>query len=80
MQCHEKENHLIIKIHLSQQTAKNFYKFMPMNINQHIITLNIEKTPHSDIFKFYFNFELKIAVFDDVYAYLILQSAVVFPS
>ena len=53
---------------------------MPMNINQHNITLNIEKTPDSDILKFYFNFELKIAVFDDVYAYLILQSAVVFPS
>ena len=43
---------------------------MSMNINQQIIRLSIHKTPDS---------ELKVTVFDEVYA-LILQSAVVFPA
>ena len=54
---------------------------MPMNTSQQTIILNIKKTPDSDIFYFLFFFsifELKTTVFDDVYAYLILQSAVVF--
>ena len=29
---------------------KNLHKFMLMNINQQIITLDIQKTPDSDIF------------------------------
>ena len=53
---------------------------MPMNINQHIITLNIHKTPDSDFFLvFFLSFELKVRVFDEVYA-LILHSAIVFPA
>ena len=35
------------KIHLSLQTTKKLIKFMTMNINQQIITLNIYKTPDS---------------------------------
>ena len=50
-------------------------KFIPININQQIITLIIHKTPDSDIFWY---FLLKIRVFDEVYAYLTLQSAAVF--
>ena len=54
---------------------------MPMNVSQQIITLNIHETPDSDIFQFFVSvFELKIRVFDEVYAYLILQSAIVFPA
>ena len=46
---------------------------MPMNISQQIITLNIRKTPDSDIFSMGGKgggsvFELEITVFDDVYA------------
>ena len=53
---------------------------MPMNINQQTITHNIHKSPDSDFFLFLFlSFELKVRVFDEVYA-LILQSIVVFPT
>ena len=55
---------------------------MPMNINQQIIALNIKKTldSHNFFSLFFLIFALKITVFDDVYAYLILQSIVVFPA
>ena len=70
-----------IKYICHSKQLKNLHKFMPMNTSQQIIILNIKKTPDSDIFYFLFFFsifELKTTVFDDVYAYLILQSAVVF--
>ena len=47
MECYEKENHLISQIRCHNDQLKNFYKFMPMNINQQIITLNIHKTVNS---------------------------------
>ena len=37
-----------------------------------ITTLNIYKTPESDIFWFFFFSELKIRVYDEVYHYVIL--------
>ena len=49
------------------------------SINQHIIALSIHKTTDSDIFKFFSSFELKIRVFDQVYAFLIIWFAAVFP-
>ena len=55
---------------------------MPMNINQQVMALNIHKTTDSDIFWLASSsiFELKIRVFDEVYAYLIIQSSAVFPA
>ena len=51
---------------------KNLHKFIPMNINQQIITLNIQKTPDLDIFFrvffFFLIFKVKITVSDKVYA------------
>ena len=35
---------------------------------------DLKKAPDSDLFKDLFNFDLKIRVFDEVYAYLIFQS------
>ena len=72
-----------IKYICHNKQLKNLHKIMPMNISQQIITFNIQKkTPDSDIFQFVFFsiFELRITVFDYIYAYLILQSAVVFPA
>ena len=43
--------------------------------------LKFEKTVNSDIFLGSLSISgLKITVFDDIYAYIILQSAVVFPA
>ena len=39
-----------IKYICYNKQLKNLHKFMPMNINQQITTLNIQKTPDSDIF------------------------------
>ena len=39
-----------------------------------------KKDPDSDLFRVFSIFELKIRVFDDGYAYLILQFAAVFPA
>ena len=50
-----------------------------MNINQQVITLNIHKTRDSDFFLLLKSCELKVTVFDEVYA-LILHSPVVFPA
>ena len=51
----------------------------PININQQITTLDIQKTPDSDIC-FLSIFELNIRVFDEIYVYLIIHSAVIFPA
>ena len=39
-----------IKYICHNKQLKNLHKLMPMSINQQIITLNIHKTPDSDIF------------------------------
>ena len=39
-----------IKYICHNNQLKNLCKFMPININQQIITLNIRKTPDSDFF------------------------------
>ena len=46
----KKKNMSSIKYICHNQKLKNLQKFMPMNINQQIITFNIQKTPDSDIF------------------------------
>ena len=51
----------------------------PININQQITTFDIQKTPDSDIC-FLSIFELNIRVFDEIYVYLIIHSAVIFPA
>ena len=56
MQCYEKNPFSSIKYICHNTQLKNLYKFMPMNINQQIITLNIHKPPDSDIFHVFFNF------------------------
>ena len=71
-----------IKYICNNKKQKNLYKLMPMNpinINQQIITLDIQKTPDSDIC-FLSIFELNIRVFDEIYVYLIIHSAVIFPA
>ena len=75
-QCNIMEKKAIssIKYICRNKQLKNLCKFMAMNINQQIMTLNIHKTPDSDVFRGFFSiFELKIRIFDEVYAYLILQ-------
>ena len=48
---------------------KNLHKFMPMSINQQIITFSIKKNSRFWLFLGLFSIcELKITVFDDVYA------------
>ena len=83
-QCNVMKNKTIslIKYICQNKQLKNLYKFMPMNINQQIMALNIHKTTDSDIFWLASSsiFELKIRVFDEVYAYLIIQSSAAFPA
>ena len=74
-----------IKYICHNKQLKILQKFMPMNIRQQIITFNLQKklqivTFLVFLFFFFSIFELKITIFDDTYAYLILQSAVVLPA
>ena len=85
IQCYEKENLSSIKYICHNKQLKNLYKFIPMNISQQIITikklLTLKKLQILTFFSFFSSiFELKITVFDDNYAYLILHSAVVIPA
>ena len=52
-----------IKYFSHNKQLRNLNKFMPMNINQHMITLNIHITPDSDIILIFSSiFELKIRI------------------
>ena len=71
----------LIKYICHNKQLKTLHKFMPMNIIQQIITFNIQRSSRFWHFLVFFSiFELKITVFNNVYAYLILQPAVVFPA
>ena len=72
----------LIKYICQNKQLKNLYKFIPMNISQQIMALNIHNTTDSHICQLVFSsiFELKIKVFDEVYAYLIIQSPAVLPA
>ena len=94
-QCNvlKKKTISLIKYICHNKQLKNLHKFMPMNINQHTEYQSAHYYPQFFIklqiltfFRFFFSFfffsifELKIRVFDEVYAYLILQFAVLFPA
>ena len=71
MQYYEKENHLINKYTCHNKQLKMVFKSLPSTFMKlRILTF----------FSLFSIFELNIRVFDEVYAYFTLQSAVVFSS
>ena len=67
---------LSIKYICHNKQLKNLHKFIPMNISQQFITIKklwtLKKLQILTFLVFFSIFELRITVFDDIYAYLIL--------